>query len=57
MYNVYFPSHTIITSADLQDLFYQLPAPLLVLWDFSALHHIWGSVDEVEKDWVMESWI
>jgi hypothetical protein len=55
--SVYLPPHTAVSLADIQDLYSQLPAPLLLLGDFSSRHHLWGSVDEDIRGWVMETLI
>jgi hypothetical protein len=52
--NVYFPPDTVVNLANLQDLLFELPAPLLLLGDFSAWHNFWGSVDE-ERGSVIET--
>jgi hypothetical protein len=55
--NMYLPPHTDVTLANLQNLLSQLPAPLLLLGDFSVRHHFWGSANEVERGWVIETLI
>jgi hypothetical protein len=57
IYSVYLPPHTIVTLSYLQDILSQILAPLLLLRDFSAQCHLWDSVDEDERGWVIETLI
>jgi hypothetical protein len=43
--------------ADLQVLLSQLPTLLILLREFNEGHHLWGSVDEGESGWVIETLI
>jgi exonuclease III len=54
---VYLPPHTTCSLADLQDLLCQLPAPFILLGDFNARHHLWGSVAEDERGQVINTLI
>jgi hypothetical protein len=55
--SVYLAPRTAVSLAYLQDLLLQLLARLLLLGDFNAQHHLWGSVDEDERGRVIETLI
>jgi hypothetical protein len=54
---MYLPPHTTISLADLQSSLSQLPASLLLLGDFKAHHHLWGSIDDDKRRRVIETLI
>ena len=43
MCSIYLPPTDLVTEKDMKDLLEQLPAPMILLGDFSAHNSLWGS--------------